>query len=62
MVGPLRGGGLTPVPLREKPLFFKALQKVPMTTKPEGGGKGLSGLTTKKNIYLWVPLAITTCG
>ena len=51
VVGPLRGGGVNPGPLREKPLFFEHYKKVPMTTKPRGGGKGLSGPTTKKNTF-----------
>ena len=53
MVGPLRGGGVKPGPLREKPLFFEHYKKVPMTTKPGGGGKGLSGPTTKKTTFFF---------
>ena len=54
--GPLRGGGgYTGVPLRKKERFFlNARKKVPMATKPRGGGVGakcLSGRETKKIIF-----------
>ena len=40
------------MPLRKKKLFFNVRKKVPMATKPRrgGGAKGLSGLSTKKEI------------
>ena len=49
------------MPLRKKQLlFFNERGKVPMATKPRGGGgaKGLSGRATKKRIFLRLPLLI----
>ena len=49
-----------PFSLREaaKKLLFNVRKKVPIATKPEGGGaKGLSGRDTKKITFLlWLPL------
>ena len=36
--------------------YFKKKKKVPMSTKPRGGGKGLSGRATMKRFFLRLPL------
>ena len=38
VAGPLRGGGLHGCATKEKRAFFNVRKKVPMATKPRGGG------------------------
>ena len=41
--------------------FFSFKEAFLLTTKPRGGAKGLSGLSTKKNnFFLWLPLFLLT--
>ena len=56
VAGPLRGGEVNGCATKEKRTFFNVRKKVPMATKPRGGGaKGLSGRATKKITFCGFP-------
>ena len=52
VAGPLRGGGLNGCATKEKITFFNIRKKVPMATKPGGGGlKALVAGPLRKELF-----------